>query len=119
MSPSTFSKKPAGRVIALTALAGRAPLPILFSRICQVRLLKLGNKEAMCRQYLMPDRGALAKSVFEDAKVCMAINALREWHKDVLWNRMKNGNLQTGSSDMYSFHFRDQKEIGSGILLKF
>ncbi|GAJ39638.1 hypothetical protein GCA01S_024_00025 [Parageobacillus caldoxylosilyticus NBRC 107762] len=81
-------------------------------------MLKLGNKEAMCRQYLMPDRGTLAKSVFEDAKVCMVINALREWHKDVLWNRMKNGNLQTGSSDMYSFHFRDQKEIGSGILLK-
>ncbi|MCG0057108.1 dihydropyrimidinase, partial [Escherichia coli] len=44
---------------------------------------------------------------------------LREkWNQDVLWNALRNGDLQTIGSDQCSFDFNGQKDLGKGDFTK-
>ncbi|MFB7141513.1 dihydropyrimidinase [Gottfriedia sp. NPDC056225] len=71
-----------------------------------------------CPQYLVLDQTMLEKPNFEGAKYVWSPPLREKWNQDVLWNALKNGNLQTLGSDQCSFDFKGQKELGRGDFSK-
>jgi dihydropyrimidinase len=71
-----------------------------------------------CPQYLVLDQSYLEKPNFEGAKYVWSPPLREKWNQDVLWNALKNGELQTLGSDQCSFDFKGQKELGLGDFTK-
>ncbi|MFC0560349.1 dihydropyrimidinase [Halalkalibacter alkalisediminis] len=71
-----------------------------------------------CPQYLVLDQTYLEKPDFEGAKYVWSPPLREKWHQDVLWNALKNGDLQTLGSDQCSFDFKGQKDLGKGDFTK-
>ncbi|WP_338752989.1 dihydropyrimidinase [Bacillus sp. FJAT-52991] len=65
-----------------------------------------------CPQYLVLDQSYLEKPNFEGAKYVWSPPLREKWNQDVLWNALKNGQLQTLGSDQCSFNFKGQKDLG-------
>ena len=71
-----------------------------------------------CPQYLVLDQSYMEKPNFEGAKYVWSPPLREKWNQDVLWNALKNGDLQTLGSDQCSFDFKGQKELGRGDFSK-
>jgi dihydropyrimidinase len=71
-----------------------------------------------CPQYLVLDQSYLEKPNFEGAKYVWSPPLREKWNQEVLWNALKNGQLQTLGSDQCSFNFKGQKELGKGDFSK-
>ena len=71
-----------------------------------------------CPQYLLLDETYLERPNFEGAKYVWSPPLREAWHQNVLWNALKNGQLQTVGSDQCSFNFNGQKELGRGDFSK-
>jgi dihydropyrimidinase len=71
-----------------------------------------------CPQYLVLDQSYLEKPNFEGAKYVWSPPLREKWHQEVLWNALKNGQLNTLGSDHTSFNFKGQKELGRGDFSK-
>jgi dihydropyrimidinase len=65
-----------------------------------------------CPQYLVLDQSYLEKPNFEGAKYVWSPPLREKWNQEVLWNALKNGQLQTFGSDQCSFDFKGQKDLG-------
>lgn len=65
-----------------------------------------------CPQYLMLDQSYLEKPNFEGAKYVWSPPLREKWNQDVLWDSLRNGQLQTVGSDQCSFDFKGQKDLG-------
>lgn len=65
-----------------------------------------------CPQYLVLDQSYLERPNFEGAKYVWSPPLREKWNQEVLWNALKNGQLQTFGSDQCSFDFKGQKELG-------
>lgn len=116
--PVTAEEEAAGRAIALANLAG-APLYIVhvstaaaMEKIAEARKKGINVYGETCQQYLVLDQSALEKPDFEGAKYVWSPPLREKWNQEELWNGLKSGNLQTVGSDMCSFNFHDQKELG-------
>jgi len=71
-----------------------------------------------CPQYLVLDQTMLEKPNFEGAKYVWSPPLREKWNQDVLWNALRNGQLQTIGSDQCSFDFKGQKELGRNDFTK-
>jgi dihydropyrimidinase len=71
-----------------------------------------------CPQYLVLDQSYLEKPDFEGAKYVWSPPLREKWNQEVLWNALKNGQLQTLGSDQCSFDFKGQKDLGLGDFTK-
>ncbi|WP_088042614.1 dihydropyrimidinase [Bacillus sp. EAC] len=71
-----------------------------------------------CPQYLVLDQTMLEKPNFEGAKYVWSPPLREKWNQDVLWNALRNGQLQTVGSDQCSFDFKGQKELGRNDFTK-
>ncbi|RFU64937.1 dihydropyrimidinase [Peribacillus glennii] len=71
-----------------------------------------------CPQYLVLDQSYLEKPNFEGAKYVWSPPLREKRHQDVLWNALKNGQLQTIGSDQCSFDFKGQKDLGKDDFTK-
>ncbi|MCF6408993.1 dihydropyrimidinase [Pseudalkalibacillus salsuginis] len=71
-----------------------------------------------CPQYLALDQTYLEKPDFEGAKYVWSPPLREKWNQEVLWNALKNGQLQTLGSDQCSFDFVGQKDLGKGDFSK-
>lgn len=71
-----------------------------------------------CPQYLVLDQSYLEKPDFEGAKYVWSPPLREKWNQDVLWNALKNGQLQTLGSDQCSFDFKGQKDLGRNDFTK-
>jgi dihydropyrimidinase len=71
-----------------------------------------------CPQYLVLDQSYMEKPDFEGAKYVWSPPLREKSNQDVLWNALKNGQLQTLGSDQCSFDFKGQKDLGLGDFSK-
>ncbi|WP_096435193.1 dihydropyrimidinase [Alteribacter populi] len=71
-----------------------------------------------CPQYLVLDQTYLEKPHFEGAKYVWSPPLREKENQEVLWNALKNGQLQTLGSDQCSFDFNGQKDLGRGDFTK-
>ncbi len=113
-----------GRAIQLTALADSQLYVVHVS--CAEAVQKIAEARQKghriwgetCPQYLVLDQSYLEKPNFEGAKYVWSPPLREKWNQDVLWNALKNGQLQTLGSDQCSFNFKGQKELGRGDFSK-
>lgn len=71
-----------------------------------------------CPQYLVLDQTNLEEQNFEGAKYVCSPPLREKWNQEILWNALKNGQLQTIGSDQCSFNFEGQKDLGKGDFSK-
>ncbi|WCK53981.1 dihydropyrimidinase [Aneurinibacillus sp. Ricciae_BoGa-3] len=122
--PTAAEGEATGRAIELAALAG-APLYVVHvscaeavDKIAEARKKGIDVYGETCQQYLVLDQTALQKPDFEGAKYVWSPPLREKRNQDVLWNGLKSGILQTVGSDMCSFNFNGQKELGRGNFAK-
>lgn len=107
-----------GRAATLTGLANSQLYVVHVScanaveKIAEARQKGFQVWGETCPQYLVLDQSYLEKPNFEGAKYVWSPPLREKWNQDVLWNSLKNGQLQTLGSDQCSFNFKGQKELG-------
>ncbi|WP_100374510.1 dihydropyrimidinase [Bacillus sp. FJAT-45037] len=122
--PPEVEGEATGRACQLTGLAGSQLYVVHVScqdavdRIAEARRKGFDVWGETCPQYLVLDQTALEKPNFEGAKYVWSPPLREKKHQDVLWNALKNGDLQTLGSDQCSFDFKGQKELGRGDFTK-
>ncbi|WP_028400067.1 dihydropyrimidinase [Ectobacillus panaciterrae] len=122
--PPEVEGEATGRACQLTALADSQLYVVHVScaeaveKIAEARNKGLDVWGETCPQYLVLDRSYLEKPNFEGAKYVWSPPLREKWHQEVLWNALKNGQLQTLGSDQCSFDFKGQKELGRGDFTK-
>jgi dihydropyrimidinase len=106
------------RAIRLAEIAG-APLYVVHvtcaeaaNAISDARKRGLPIYGETCPQYLVCDVTDYERPGFEGAKYVMSPPLRDKWNQDVLWNKLKNMELQAFGSDHCSFHLKGQKELG-------
>lgn len=106
------------RAIRLAEIAG-APLYVVHvtcaeaaDAISDARKRGLPIYGETCPQYLVCDVSDYERPGFEGAKYVMSPPLRERSHQDVLWNKLKNLELQAFGSDQCSFNFKGQKELG-------
>jgi len=122
--PPEVEGEATGRATQLTGLANSQLYVVHVS--CADAVEKIANARRKgfdvwgetCPQYLVLDQTYLEKPDFEGAKYVWSPPLREKWHQDVLWNALKNGDLQTLGSDQCSFDFRGQKDLGKGDFTK-
>lgn len=113
-----------GRAATLTQLANSQLYVVHVSCAEAVKQLEEARKKGVdiwgetCPQYLVLDQTYLEKPNFEGAKYVWSPPLREAWNQEVLWNALKNGQLQTLGSDQCSFDFKGQKELGKGDFSK-
>lgn len=116
--PPEVEGEATGRAAQLTDLANSQLYVVHVScanaveKIAEARNKGLNVWGETCPQYLVLDRSYLEKPNFEGAKYVWSPPLREKWHQDILWNALKNGQLQTFGSDQCSFDFKGQKELG-------
>lgn len=123
--PSEIEGEATGRAAKLAALAGNARLYVVHvtcaeavQQIAEARNLGFDVWGETCPQYLVLDQTSLGKPDFEGAKYVWSPPLREKFHQEVLWNALKNGQLQAIGSDQCSFNFAGQKELGRGDFSK-
>jgi dihydropyrimidinase len=113
-----------GRAIRLAEIA-RAPLYVVHvtcaqasDAISEARKRGLPIYGETCPQYLVCDYTDYERPGFEGAKYVMSPPLREKWHQEVLWNRLRNLELQVLGSDQCSFNFKGQKELGRNDFTK-
>lgn len=122
--PPEVEGEATGRAVQLTALADSQLYVVHVS--CAEAVNKIAEARQKghriwgetCPQYLVLDRSYLEKPNFEGAKYVWSPPLREKWNQEVLWNALKNGQLQTLGSDQCSFNFKGQKELGRGDFSK-
>lgn len=113
-----------GRAATLTQLANSQLYVVHVSCAEAVKQLEEARKKGVdiwgetCPQYLVLDQTYLEKPNFEGAKYVWSPPLREAWNQEVLWNALKNGQLQTLGSDQCSFDFKGQKDLGKGDFSK-
>ncbi|MGC4377532.1 dihydropyrimidinase [Fictibacillus sp. Mic-4] len=122
--PPEVEGEATGRACMLTGLAN-ARLYVVHVSCAQAvgKIIEARNNGIQvygetCPQYLLLDQSALEKPDFEGAKYVWSPPLREKWHQDVLWNALKNDQLQTLGSDQCSFDFKGQKDLGKGDFTK-
>ncbi|OQM45444.1 dihydropyrimidinase [Anoxybacillus sp. UARK-01] len=116
--PPELEGEATGRACQLTQLADSQLYVVHVScaqaveKIAEARNKGLNVWGETCPQYLVLDQSYLEKPNFEGAKYVWSPPLREKWHQEVLWNALKNGQLQTLGSDQCSFDFKGQKELG-------
>jgi dihydropyrimidinase len=122
--PPELEGEATGRAIRLTELADSRLYVVhvtcaeAVEQIAKARDQGLEIWGETCPQYLLLDQSYLDLPNFEGAKYVWSPPAREAWHQEVLWNALKNGQLQTIGSDQCSFNFKGQKELGLGDFSK-
>ena len=122
--PPEVEGEATGRAAQLTGLANSQLYVVHVS--CTDAVEKIANARTKgfdvwgetCPQYLVLDQTYLEKPNFEGAKYVWSPPLREKQHQAVLWNALKNGQLQTFGSDQCSFDFKGQKELGKGDFTK-
>ena len=83
-----------------------------FEKIAEARSKGVDVWGETCPQYLVLDQTYLERPDFEGAKYVWSPPLREKWNQEVLWNALKNGQLQTLGSDQCSFDFKGQKDLG-------
>ncbi|MEE6451642.1 dihydropyrimidinase [Gottfriedia acidiceleris] len=116
--PPEVEGEATGRAATLTGLANSQLYVVhvtcaeAVEKITEARNSGIDIWGETCPQYLVLDQSMLEKSDFEGAKYVWSPPLREKWNQDVLWNALKNGNLQTLGSDQCSFDFKGQKDLG-------
>lgn len=116
--PPEVEGEATGRACQLTALANSQLYVVHVSCAQAVEQIAKARDKGWnvwgetCPQYLVLDQSYLEKPDFEGAKYVWSPPLREKWHQEVLWNALKNGQLQTLGSDQCSFDFKGQKELG-------
>lgn len=116
--PPEVEGEATGRAATLTGLANSQLYVVhvtcaeAVEKITEARNNGIDIWGETCPQYLMLDQSMLEKPDFEGAKYVWSPPLREKWNQDVLWNALKNGNLQTLGSDQCSFDFKGQKDLG-------
>ncbi|TYR82496.1 dihydropyrimidinase [Priestia megaterium] len=116
--PPEIEGEATGRAAQLTGLADSQLYVVHVScadavkKIAQAREQGINIWGETCPQYLVLDQTYLEKPNFEGAKYVWSPPLREKWNQDVLWNALKNGDLQTLGSDQCSFDFNGQKDLG-------
>ncbi|WP_349408325.1 dihydropyrimidinase [Pseudalkalibacillus sp. SCS-8] len=122
--PPEVEGEATGRAAQLTGLANSQLYVVHVScadavyKIAEARNKGYDVWGETCPQYLALDQTYLEKPNFEGAKYVWSPPLREKWHQDVLWNALKNGQLQTLGSDQCSFDFNGQKDLGKGDFSK-
>jgi len=122
--PPELEGEATGRAVRLTALADSRLYVVhvtcaeAVKQIAEARNQGLEIWGETCPQYLVLDQSYLALPDFEGAKYVWSPPLREAWNQDVLWDALKNGQLQTVGSDQCSFNFKGQKELGLGDFSK-
>ena len=106
------------RAIRLAEIAG-APLYVVHvtcaqaaDAISDARKRGLPIYGETCPQYLVCDYTDYERPDFAGAKYVMSPPLRDKSHQDVLWNKLRNMELQVLGSDQCSFNLKGQKELG-------
>ncbi|MES9685199.1 dihydropyrimidinase [Gottfriedia acidiceleris] len=116
--PPEVEGEATGRAATLTGLANSQLYVVhvtcaeAVEKITEARNNGIDVWGETCPQYLVLDQSMLEKPEFEGAKYVWSPPLREKWNQDVLWNALKNGNLQTLGSDQCSFDFKGQKDLG-------
>ncbi|MGG0175909.1 dihydropyrimidinase [Gottfriedia acidiceleris] len=116
--PPEVEGEATGRAATLTGLANSQLYVVhvtcaeAVEKITEARNNGIDIWGETCPQYLVLDQSMLEKPDFEGAKYVWSPPLREKWNQDVLWNALKNGNLQTLGSDQCSFDFKGQKDLG-------
>jgi dihydropyrimidinase len=122
--PPEVEGEATGRAALLTELANSQLYVVHVScanaveKIAEARNKGLNIWGETCPQYLVLDQSYLEKPDFEGAKYVWSPPLREKWHQDILWNALKNGQLQTLGSDQCSFDFKGQKDLGKDDFTK-
>ncbi|MEK4030604.1 MULTISPECIES: dihydropyrimidinase [Bacillaceae] len=122
--PPEVEGEATGRAAQLTGLADSQLYVVHVSCAEAVERIEEARKKGYqvwgetCPQYLVLDQSYLEKPNFEGAKYVWSPPLREKWNQEVLWNALKNGQLQTLGSDQCSFNFKGQKELGLGDFTK-
>ncbi|MFD0697969.1 dihydropyrimidinase [Paenibacillus sp. GCM10027628] len=122
--PSVVEGEATGRAAKLTALANSQLYVVhvtcqeAVEQIAEARNKGVDVWGETCPQYLLLDQSYLEKPDFEGAKYVWSPPLRETYHQNVLWNALKNGQLQTLGSDHCSFNFKGQKDLGLGDFSK-
>ncbi|RED58053.1 dihydropyrimidinase [Cohnella lupini] len=122
--PAILEGEATGRAADLTELADSQLYVVHVTcaeavwKIAEARNKGLRIFGETCPQYLMLDQSSLEKPDFEGAKYVWSPPLREQWNQDVLWDSLRNGQLQTVGSDQCSFNFKGQKELGLGDFSK-
>ena len=122
--PPEIEGEATNRLLVLARIAGSAVYVVHLT--CQQALTAVSAARAAgqtvfaetCPQYLVLDVDSIRKPDFEGAKYVWSPPLREKWHQDHLWAGLKSGSLQTLGSDMCSFNFAGQKELGLGNFAK-
>ncbi|MCM3788755.1 dihydropyrimidinase [Domibacillus indicus] len=116
--PPEVEGEATGRAAALAGLANSQLYVVHVScaeaahKIAKARQKGFQVWGETCPQYLLLDQHDLEKPDFEGAKYVWSPPLREKWNQDVLWDALKNGQLQTIGSDQCSFNFNGQKDLG-------
>jgi dihydropyrimidinase len=122
--PSILEGEATGRAARLTALAKSQLYVVHVTCAEAVKQISEAKEEGVdvwgetCPQYLLLDQSYLELPNFEGAKYVWSPPLRETKHQEVLWNALKNGQLQTLGSDHCAFNFAGQKELGRGNFSK-
>ena len=122
--PPEIEGEATGRAACFTGLADSQLYVVHVScaeavnQIAQARNRGVNIWGETCPQYLVLDESALEKPNFEGAKYVWSPPLREKWNQEVLWNALKNGDLQTIGSDQCSFDFNGQKDLGKNDFTK-
>ncbi|AQX53830.1 dihydropyrimidinase [Priestia flexa] len=122
--PPEIEGEATGRAACFTGLADSQLYVVHVScaeavnQIAQARNRGVNIWGETCPQYLVLDESYLEKPNFEGAKYVWSPPLREKWNQEVLWNALKNGDLQTIGSDQCSFDFNGQKDLGKNDFTK-
>ncbi|MFC5470122.1 dihydropyrimidinase [Cohnella suwonensis] len=122
--PAVLEGEATGRAADLTALADSQLYVVHVTcaeavwKIAEARKKGLRVFGETCPQYLTLDQTDLERPDFEGAKYVWSPPLREKRNQDVLWNALRNGELQTVGSDQCSFNFKGQKDLGLGDFSK-
>ncbi|PLR78691.1 dihydropyrimidinase [Bacillus sp. V3-13] len=122
--PPEVEGEATGRAVQLAGLANSQLYVVHVScaeaveKIAEARSKGFDIWGETCPQYLVLDQSYLEKPNFEGAKYVWSPPLREKWNQDVLWNALKNGQLQTLGSDQCSFDFKGQKDLGRNDFTK-
>ncbi len=112
------------RAIALAEMA-EAPVYIVHLTCAEaLEKVRLARDKGLpvyaetCPQYLLLDVEKYKEPDFGGAKYVMSPPLREAWNQKILWDGLKNGDLQVVSTDHCPFNFKGQKDMGKGDFSK-
>lgn len=122
--PASAEAEATGRAVAMAGMAN-APLFVVHMT-CEgaVEQLRLGQAKGYpvfgetCTQYFFMTENDLAKPKFEGAKYVCSPPMRSKHDQSVLWEAVKDGTLESISTDHCVFNFKGQKDMGKGDFSK-